>query len=67
MSSVARNCFARGEYNRHSAGPGQCHWCGQDRKRLYTYVWDKDASSRRPDHSRSRPFCNLSCFRSYHS
>ena len=65
--NVARDCFAKGEYHRQCHGPGECAWCGQKRARLYSYQWDSDGSCHRPDHSRAEHFCNLECFRSYHS
>jgi hypothetical protein len=63
---VARDPFARGEYERMTHYPGKCDWCGQHRKRLYSYRWVDDRVQQ-PSHSAGLPkqFCNLTCFRTY--
>ena len=71
---VARDPFARGAYHRerHELGkaslPFHCAWCGQVRKYLYSFTWESDgqgcAKSKYAGHAR---FCNLGCFRCYHS
>lgn len=65
-TTVGRNPFARGEYERHSmSGVGfACYWCGQTRRTLYTYTWVSDGGSRGTPRGH---FCNLDCFRAYHS
>ncbi len=60
---------------RTPAGPGSCRWCGQVRRRLYSYVVE-DGAGRRPilgqplgasptPGNPHRAFCGLGCFRSY--
>ena len=48
MYAVARDPFARGEYERecHSNSDQSldCQWCGQRPTRLYTYQWVNDGS-----------------------
>jgi hypothetical protein len=70
--SVRRDPFARGAFERASHGPGECAWCGQKRKRVFTYVWLSDGAlggkpsifhRRQADHA----FCNFACFESYHT
>lgn len=65
-TTVRHDPFARGEYRRECAGAGTCAWCGQARKRVYTYTWEEDSSSRRARYTDRRQFCNLECFDSYH-
>jgi hypothetical protein len=68
--SVGRDPFARGEYLRRVHGAGECDWCGQHQKRLYTYVWeDDDKAHRNTDHAHAQAklFCNFECFKDYHS
>lgn len=67
--SVRRDPFARGEYHRICVGAGTCDWCGQERKRLFTYAWTSDSAmvyqhTRRGD---GHAFCNVQCFLDYHS
>jgi len=69
--SVGRDPFARGGFQRQYAGKGRCDWCGDQRQRLYRYVWVGDDSTRGPSildrHLLDHAFCNMECFRSYHS
>lgn len=66
MASVGRDPFARGEYDRQSAGSGTCHNCGQKRRVVFTYVWTNDDSNRRPNHNGQKAFCNIGCHHDYH-
>lgn len=70
-TTVARDSFARGEYKRF-CGPDRtlltdhrCDWCGQIRKRLFSYVWWSD-DKREPMDDNGTWFCNLDCHRCYH-
>jgi hypothetical protein len=68
--SVGRDPFARGEYRRECQGPGTCAWCGDKRRRVFTYVWINDDSHRPSifaEYQRRHAFCNFACFLSYHS
>jgi hypothetical protein len=70
--SVRHDAFARGAFERECVGPGECHWCGDTRKRLFTYVWISDGSlSREPSifnrHQSNHSFCNFQCFASFNS
>lgn len=70
--SVRHDPFARGAFKRTCRGPGDCAWCGQKRKRVFTYVWVSDAAlDGQPSifarHQANRVFCNFDCFHSYHS
>lgn len=66
--SVGRDCFARGEYVRTIARDRKyCANCGQARHRLYIYTWQNDDAPNRNAPDMRRGFCNLGCFRSYHS
>jgi hypothetical protein len=66
---VHRDPFARGAYRRLTLGRGQssrihtCHWCGQERDRLYAYAWESDARSVH-EPACTRWYCNFDCFRS---
>lgn len=64
MLSVKRDPFARGEYIRTCRGAGTCQWCGQQRKRVYSYHWEDNSARARlnPD---GKTFCNFGCFQSY--
>jgi hypothetical protein len=69
---VRHDPFARGGFKRKCRGPGDCAWCGQKRKRVFTYVWVSDgALDGQPNifirHQANHAFCNFSCFESYHS
>jgi hypothetical protein len=68
---IQHDPFARGGYERESAGPGRCHGCGDLRRNTFRYVWVSDASTRGPSifhrHQRDHAFCNFRCFQSYHS
>ena len=70
--SVGRDPFARGEYERRCIAQFRfkCAWCGQHRKRLYTYVWvpdDKAHHNTDSAHCNAKPFCNFECFQSYYA
>jgi hypothetical protein len=70
--SVRHDPFARGAFKRTCRGPGECTWCGQKRKRVFTYVWVSDGSlSGQPSifarHQANHVFCDFQCFKSYHS
>jgi hypothetical protein len=67
-TSVGRDPFARGEYERHSHGPGECCNCGSRVKCVYSYVWVGDDNTRSTDdaHRRAKLFCDFNCFKSYH-
>ena len=73
MYAVARDPFARGEYERecHSNSDQSldCQWCGQRPKRLYTYLWVNDGLGTCGGVRRQNEqlFCSLSCFRSHWS
>lgn len=61
--TVKRDPFARGEYHRQAHQGGICRWCGQDRARLYSYVWwpDDRPEPGEVDHQTFERFCNLGC------
>jgi len=63
-TTVARDPFARGAYERQSAGRGTCRWCGQERRVVFTYTWRSDDGSC-ASFLNERTYCNLECFRSY--
>jgi hypothetical protein len=70
--AVACYRFARGAFKRTCHGPGECAWCGQKHKRVFTYVWvDDGAINGQPSifvrHQTNHAFCNIECFESYHS
>lgn len=68
MTQVQHDPFARGAYNRTCHGPGECKWCGQERRRLFSYVWISDAQDRAnifAAQTGKRRFCNFDCFKSY--
>ncbi len=67
--AVGRNPFARGEYERTCHGQGECDWCGQTRRRVFSYLWVSDGSnsSHAMDHVRNKLFCNFECFTSFYS
>lgn len=62
--TLRRDPFARGEYVRYSVGAGVCRWCGQQRKRLYEYLWWPD-DKRPPSRTGRAGFCNFRCFEEY--
>lgn len=64
MLSVQRDPFMRGEYVRICQGAGVCQWCGQKRKRVFTYQWQNDSTHNRLDRN-EKTFCNFECFSSY--
>jgi len=69
---VGRDGFARGALGRACHPAGKCQWCGQQRTRLFSYVWVSDGSlAGQPSivcvHQRKHGFCNFQCFESYHS
>ena len=70
--SVGRDPFSRGEYERRMHGPGECHWCGQERKHLFSYLWVGDDRAHRSSygsldhaHHQAKKFCNFQCFKAY--
>jgi hypothetical protein len=70
--TVRRDPFARGAFRRECKPDGECHWCGQHRRRLFTYIWVRDDSlCGRPgnshQHQARNAFCNFECFESSHS
>jgi len=69
QTSVGRDPFARGEYIRESHTDHlDCSWCGQRRRVTYTYTWESDGGRNVTFTLQDRTrFCNLECFRSYHS
>lgn len=49
------NPYSHEEHSRESLGhPGECDWCGQERKNLYKFDDTKGW------------FCNKGCWRSFH-
>lgn len=60
---VRRDPFARGEYRRDCWPNGPCKWCGQQRKRVYSYTWIEDDKPR--TQLSSETFCDLNCFDAY--
>jgi hypothetical protein len=68
---VQQDPFARGAFERTCEGPGECAWCGEERKRVYRYVWIRDGLSQQPSIFNQiqlrHTFCNFQCFASYHS
>jgi hypothetical protein len=65
---VKHDAFARGGYDRRSQGKGKCCWCGQERRVMFTFVWEPDDNTRGTDrgHRAAKQFCNFQCFESYH-
>jgi hypothetical protein len=62
-TQVNRDPFARMSLMREKyEGNQSCAWCGQKAK--FTYHWKDD--SNRPNYSSSRPFCSVSCYRTYY-
>jgi hypothetical protein len=67
---VRRDPFARGAFRRECKPDGECRWCGQHRRRLFTYVWVNDDSTRSSIFHQLQArnaFCNFECFDSSHS
>jgi hypothetical protein len=70
-TSVARDPFARGEYERtcivpHSRDDAVCRECGRTRGRLFSYRWVSDDNDRLSTTSPSYlKFCNLKCHERY--
>jgi hypothetical protein len=66
---MRRDPFARGEYERACHGPGECEWCGQNRPRVFSYIWLPDGLSLRAriERTRGRRFCCFSCFQAYYT
>lgn len=69
---IKHDPFARGSFEREcvTANNQTCDWCGQYCKRLFTYVWISDASSRPNIFHKSQKdhrFCNFQCFTSFNS
>ena len=60
--AVARNPFARWEYERTTHVGGTCAWCGQKRQRTFTYSWAPDDGRRERGW---RQFCNFECFKAF--
>jgi hypothetical protein len=70
--SVHHDPFARGAFKRTSLGSGECAWCGQKRKRVFTYAWVSDgALDGQPSvfvrYQATHVFCNFACFEPYHA
>ena len=67
--TMRRDPFARGEYEPVCHGHGECAWCGQERPRVYSYVWTSDGRTHSTalDHRKARKFCTFSCFDVFHS
>jgi hypothetical protein len=57
---VQRDPFARASLYRRIHGFGECSWCGQKRRYLYSYTWYPDGLRPPPEPDKER-FCNLSC------
>jgi hypothetical protein len=69
---IKHDAFARASYKRTCKGPGTCGWCGQRRKRVFTYIWVSDgALDGQPSifvrHQVDHAFCNFDRFESFHS
>jgi hypothetical protein len=70
---VAYDPFARGGLKREPAGAGECDWCGQQRRTLYTYEPERSGLLQRLRRSLGyvqsgpwrRRFCNLDCVRGF--
>ena len=64
---VRRDPFARGELRRdcHAEAGQRCRWCGQRRRRLYSYTWESDARALCPFELSDKRFCNLGCADAY--
>ena len=70
--SIRHDPFARGAFKRTCHGPGACAWCGQERRRLFSYVWVSDGALDGQPSIFDRPqanhtICNFDCFHSYHT
>ena len=66
---VRRDPFARGDYRRTTHVDGKpCGWCGQCKRRMYSYEWESDD---RPNPLRGscnpKVFCDFDCFVAYHA
>lgn len=62
MLPVRRDPFARVQYYRF-CGTGECANCGQNRDRVYSYVWWEDDKPKLPNYFDAEYwFCNLKCF-----
>jgi hypothetical protein len=67
---VGRDPFARGAFRRECQPAGKCAWCGQHRRRLYSYVWISGDCQSPPifvRHLAKRHFCSFRCFEYYFS
>ena len=62
--TIARDPFARMDHIRQSAGPGECHYCGSQRKTVYRYGTHDDGLNTRPYLS-PHTFCSVACYRAY--
>jgi hypothetical protein len=67
--TMRRDLFARGEYERVCHGPVRCAWCGQTRRRVFTYVWARYDRTQfaAVEHRRAKTFGAFDCFTVYHS
>ena len=62
---VGRDPFARGSFRRVSRGAGTCDWCGQRRRRVYSYTWHPDGTYLRYGENKEA-FCNMDCMKAYY-
>ena len=62
-----RDPFGRGEYVRETYTSGECKWCGTRKVRMYHYSWENDDRNYHEASRTDERFCDLDCFRSYHS
>lgn len=65
--AVQRNPFARASLRRftHVGIHYKCRWCGQHKKRLYSYAVERDDNTRKVI-SDGIMFCDLQCYHSYY-
>jgi hypothetical protein len=64
---IERDPFARMTLMRELLPIGErkeCTWCGQPAK--FTYAWEEDSRARRGMPLQDKPFCSVSCFKTYY-
>lgn len=65
-TTCQRDSFARGELVRFSSGgSGDCAWCGQTRKKVFSYVWWNDGRARPNRGHADHWFCGLDCMKAF--
>ena len=64
---VKRDPFARQELKRETHTDGRsCAWCGQRKRRMYTYETVTDGGTHCGLADPEKVFCDLGCFETYY-